>query len=183
MSTLIDELKAIPDFRSSQGQSHPLWVLLLLIVLGMLAGYHGYRPLQRFAALHYSSLCELLQFKLKKRPSFSTFRRVLMELDYQLLCTCFEQWILKQPQLSTPDDCVSALDGKRIRQALRDESGKERFVGLVSLFATHLGLTQKLNALTQQDNSELKVVQALLETLQLDGLIISMDAMHAQKNA
>lgn len=183
MSTLIDELKAIPDFRKARGQSHPLWVLLLLVLLGLLAGYQGYRPLQRFVEVHYSSLCQLLQFKLKKLPSHSTFRRVLMGLDYQLLCQCFEQWMLCQPELMSAENRISALDGKRIRQSIQDESGKERFVGLVSLFATHMGLTQKLAVLTQQENSEIKVAQALLETLKLDGLIISMDAIHAQKNA
>ena len=51
------------------------------------------------------------------------------------------------------------MDGKRIRQGLSDEEGKQRFVGLVSLFAVESGITLKLEALTQQDNSELRDLQ------------------------
>jgi hypothetical protein len=65
---------------------------------------------------------------------------------------------------------------------LTDENGKARFVGLVSLFALETGITLKLEALTWQKNSEIKVVQTLLEKLQVDGLLITMDALHAQKN-
>ena len=182
MSSLIDELKAIPDFRKARGQSHPLWVLLLLNIMAILAGYRGYRPCQTFVEEHYLALCELLQFKIKKVPSHSTFRRIMMGLDYQQLTNCFEQWMLSQSELTSAENRVSAIDGKRICQAVVDDNGKERFVGLVSLFAVEMGITQKLQALTQQDNSELKVVQSLLESLKLEGLIITMDALHAQKN-
>lgn len=62
-----------------------------------------------------------------------------------------------------------------------DEEGKQRFVGLVSLCAVESGITFKLEALTQQDLSELKVVQTFLEILQLKGKLIFMDALHAKK--
>ena len=55
-------------------------------------------------------------------------------------------------------------------------------MGLVSLSAVEAGIALKPKALIQQDNSEIKVVQTLLETLRLDGLVITMDALHAQKN-
>ncbi|WP_255801661.1 hypothetical protein [Acaryochloris sp. 'Moss Beach'] len=33
MSHLIDTLKQVPDFRSAHGRIHPLWLLLLLMVM------------------------------------------------------------------------------------------------------------------------------------------------------
>ncbi|WP_146242318.1 transposase family protein, partial [Acaryochloris thomasi] len=63
MSTLIEELKQVPDFRKSHGRSHPLWILLLLMVMGILAGYQGYRPLHTFAEEHQHALCELFGLK------------------------------------------------------------------------------------------------------------------------
>ena len=88
---------------------------------------------------------------------------------------------LERPD-SLSNNYAASIDGKRIRQGLTDAKGQQRFVGLVSLFAVEAGITLKLEAITQEDNSEIKVVQALLETLQLDGLLITMDALHAQKN-
>ena len=52
---------------------------------------------------------------------------------------------------------------------------------LVSLFAQSQGVTLKFQALNATENSELKVVQTLLETLQVFGVLISMEAVHAQK--
>ena len=37
-------------------------------------------------------------------------------------------------------------------------------------------------ALTQEDNGELKVVQYLIEKLQLTNALLTFDALHAQKN-
>ena len=37
--SLIDYLKQIPDFRHSSGTRHPLWLVLLIIILGMMSGY------------------------------------------------------------------------------------------------------------------------------------------------
>ncbi len=43
--SLIDYLKQIPNFRHSSGRRHPLWLVLLIIILGMMSGYWGYRGL------------------------------------------------------------------------------------------------------------------------------------------
>lgn len=182
MSTLIDIFKQVPDFRNAHGRSHPLWLLLLLMVMGILAGYQGYRPLQSFVEEHRQALCEVLGVEQLKIPSHCTFRRVMLGLDFVFLCNAVEDWMLSHQQTHSPDNYVAGMDGKRIRQGLSDEEGKQRFVGLVSLFAVESGITLKLEALTQQNNSELKVVQTLLETLHLKGKLVTMDALHAQKN-
>jgi hypothetical protein len=182
MSSLLETLQQVPDFRKAHGRTHPLWILLLLIVMGILAGYRGYRPLHTFAEEHQHALCELLALERLKVPSHSTFRRVMMGIDFQALCESLEGWMLSERQSQGADNQIVAIDGKRIRQGLTDESGKERFVGLVSLFAVETGITLKLEGLTAQDNSEIKVVQTLLDTLQVQGLLITMDALHTQKN-
>ena len=46
MVTLIEDLKKIKDFRSHQGQRHPLSIVLLIVVIwGTMAGSIGYRAL------------------------------------------------------------------------------------------------------------------------------------------
>lgn len=150
--------------------------------MGMLAGYHGYRPLHTFARDHQQTLSTLLGLEQLKVPSYSTFRWVMMGLDFGALNDGFESWMLSQAAVHSPDNHVVAIDGKRIRQSLTDETGKQRFVGLVSLFALEAGLSIKLEGLTLDANSELKGVQTLLDTLQIEGLLVTMDALHAQKN-
>ena len=39
--SLIEELKTIRDFRSSKGRRYPLWLILLLMVMGPWVGVKG----------------------------------------------------------------------------------------------------------------------------------------------
>jgi hypothetical protein len=45
---LIEELKKIEDFRISEGRRHPLWIVLLIVIMGTMSGYLGYRALGDF---------------------------------------------------------------------------------------------------------------------------------------
>ena len=181
MSCLIDELKAIPDHRKARGKRYPLWVLLLLILMGLMAGYRGYRPLQTFVSDYHASLSELIGISLKSIPSFSTFRRTMRDINLEALSTAFELWMLQHPDLLSLGTGTVSIDGKRIRQPIETPHGEERLVGLVSLFASQSGVSLKLAALTEESNHEIAVVRTLLESLKLEGLIISMDALHTQK--
>ena len=58
--SLIDYLKQIPDERSSGGRRHPLWLILLIMILGIMSGYWGYRGLGRFVERHRRQLIETL---------------------------------------------------------------------------------------------------------------------------
>lgn len=179
MSSLISALQSIPDHRSARGKRYPLWVLLVFIVMGNLAGYRGNRPLAEFAQRYGPELTRLLQVDLKEMPCFSTFRRVHIGLDFTALCDAFRTWM--EPLVELDEDSY-AIDGKRIRQPITGEDGKTRFVGLVSVFAQKQGITVDLASLSETENSELSVAQYLVEKLHLQGAVLSLDALHAQKN-
>lgn len=40
--TLIEALQTIRDHRRGAGRRYPLWVFLLLVILGTMSGYRGY---------------------------------------------------------------------------------------------------------------------------------------------
>jgi hypothetical protein len=46
---LIEKLKQVKDFRKDKGKRHPLWIVLVVIILGTMLGYSGYRELGEFA--------------------------------------------------------------------------------------------------------------------------------------
>jgi hypothetical protein len=71
MSSLLTALQSIPDHRSARGKRYPLWVLLVFIVMGNLAGYRGNRPLAEFAQRYGRELTRLLQVELKEMPCFA----------------------------------------------------------------------------------------------------------------
>ncbi|MHC5827554.1 MAG: hypothetical protein ACYT04_69660, partial [Nostoc sp.] len=62
---------------------HELWLVLLLILLGEMTGYWGYRPLEDFTKIHRLGLIELLNLdETIKFLSYSTLRRVLKTVDF-----------------------------------------------------------------------------------------------------
>jgi hypothetical protein len=114
--SLIDHLKQIPDQRVPNGRRHPLWLILLLMILGIMSGYWGYRGLGRFVERHRRQLIEILDIPQARVPSYSTIRRVMMELDYQAVTQVFNDWA---------SHCTSnqqrqwvALDGKSLKNTV-----------------------------------------------------------------
>ena len=83
--SLIDYLKLIPDCLAPHGLRHPLWLVLLIIIMGMMSGYWGYRQLGRFVERHRRELIARLQIPKARVPSYSVIRRVMLNLDYQEL--------------------------------------------------------------------------------------------------
>ncbi|NJL20562.1 MAG: transposase family protein [Leptolyngbyaceae cyanobacterium SM1_3_5] len=114
---LIEHLQQIPDYRKGKGRRHSLWLVLMLVLLGSLCGYRGYRPLADFSQLHWSSLCELLELPSQTRiPSYSTFRRVLQRVNFEGLIELFNRW--SQMLIEVNEPTWVALDGKSIKSTL-----------------------------------------------------------------
>ncbi|MBD2034260.1 transposase family protein [Leptolyngbya sp. FACHB-321] len=57
--SLIEPLQTIRDFRTQP--EYPLWVILLLVLMGTMSGCTGYRPLADFVARHQTAWLTLLQ--------------------------------------------------------------------------------------------------------------------------
>ena len=58
-ASLIQSLQETRDFRATQGRRYPLWLILLLIIMGTLSGCRSYYALEDFGVRHYqASRCE-----------------------------------------------------------------------------------------------------------------------------
>ena len=90
---LIEAIKAVPDHRQPRGIRHPLWLILMIILLGSCTGYWGYKPLVDFTKNHRSTLIKL--FNLPPDicfPSDSTFRSIIQSLDFEVIALLFNIW-------------------------------------------------------------------------------------------
>jgi type VI protein secretion system component VasF len=57
--SLIDYLQQIPDPRHPNGRRHPFWLVLLLIIMGLMSRYYGYRGLGTFVERHRRVLIQM----------------------------------------------------------------------------------------------------------------------------
>jgi hypothetical protein len=179
-ANLIQALSQVKDFRASRGQRYPLWLVLLLVIMGTISGCRGYGALEEFACRHHQALRERLSLPLKRCPSDSTFRRMMMNIDFDQLATVFNQWAQNYVPLEQSE--WLAVDGKSIKGTVTNyDNAYQSFVQVVSVFSTRQGLTVGLSQFDNKKSSEIAVVQTLLATLDLTGVVFSFDALHCQK--
>ena len=180
-ANLITSLQKIRDFRASQGRRYPLWLILLLVVMGTISGCQSYYALEDFGVRHYQAVSEKLGLTVTRLPSDTTFRRILQKLDFQVLAQQFEQWVNSTFTLE-PSEWV-AIDGKSIKGTVTEhQTANQNFVSLVSFYSGKEGLVLANQQFESKHNSELQVVQTMLEALQIEKVVFTMDALYCQKN-
>jgi hypothetical protein len=179
-TNLIEELKQIKDFRTLEGRRHPLWLVLLIVIMGTMSGYLGYRALGDFVNKHQEALISIIKVPKKRLPSYSTIRRVMMGIDFEEFINIFNNWAIAT--VKPEERRWLAVDGKTIRGSEQKESNAySQFVQVVSVFSTSTGVTLAMSSWLSQEKSEIVVVQNLLKTLGLSGVVFTLDALHCQK--
>lgn len=115
-------------------------------------------------------------------PSRSTFQRVFSCIDAAHFESCFSAWTasIQRPSKTKEDSTkkqVIAIDGKTIRNS---GSSGSRPLHLVSAWASATGLVLGQRA-TEEKSNEITAIPKLIETLDLRGSVVTIDAMGCQK--
>ena len=172
----------IKDKRRKQGTRHSLENILLTVIIGTMSGYHGYRSMEDFCERYSGELESALGYPKHGLASYSAIRRVLMEIDFNILSHKFYQWVRGKVPIKKRE--WMQIDGKSIRGTTTNYDTKyQNFISLVSLFMDRTGIVLKVNQMENRVQSEVSVVQQLLKELELKNIVISMDALHCKKNA
>ena len=181
MSSLINFLKQVNDWRDRSGQRHPLWWILLIVILGLMVGCLSYRDLSAFAKNYQDYLLRIAKDPQLKVPSYSTIRRIMMGIENDKLIPIFNQWAT---QLSSEEEIPDwiAVDGKSIKSTLTDYYGnKQNFASMVSWFSQENGLVLALEKLENKKTSEIHCVRHIVEHTALSNKVLTLDAVHCQK--
>jgi hypothetical protein len=112
-ANLIKQLKQVEDFRTTDGRRHPLWLLLLFVIMGTMSGYVGYSAWGDFVKRHRRKLIETFGIQKHSFPSYSTIRRIVMGVDFDKLAAKFNDWGQHYVDLEASEWC--GIDGKSIR--------------------------------------------------------------------
>ncbi|WP_373539907.1 transposase family protein [Chamaesiphon sp.] len=83
-TNLIEQLKLVEDFRTTDGRRHPLWLVLLFVIMETMNGASGYRACGDFVKRHQQELIETFGISRHGVPSYSTIRRVMMGVNIVL---------------------------------------------------------------------------------------------------
>ena len=110
-------------------------------------------------------------------PSHDTFGNVFSRLDPDRFQECFMEWTQAVADL-LPGEVV-AIDGKTVRRSHDKRPGRQA-IHLVSAWAAANTLTLG-QVKTDQKSNEITAIPRLLELLELNGCIVTIDAMGCQK--
>ncbi|MDJ0681146.1 MAG: ISAs1 family transposase [Xenococcaceae cyanobacterium MO_167.B52] len=176
----MDYLKEIPDEWDSHGRRHPLWLILIIMIMGIMIGYWGYRELGRFIERHRRELIKMFQVSRAEMPSYSTIRRVMIQLDYEEVTRVFNEWASQYTHYQKGQ--WIALDGKSLKNTVSNcHNSQQNFITMVSAFSHQRGEVLGLKVMENKKESEINMVRKLIELLDLSEVIFTMDALHCQK--
>ena len=174
-------LRQIPDPRGKKGRLHRLEAILGLILLSMLSGRKGMKAAFHLGRSLSRKQLDRLGFRRDlPSPCHATLTETLRVLDPGKMAAVFAQ-ITAQPSGTEGGDADPrqiTIDGKTLR-ASKDREGKAEHV----LSAFCVALEQSVgHASSRGKGREIPDALRLLETIDVDGLIVTGDAIFCQKS-
>jgi predicted transposase YbfD/YdcC len=153
---------------------HPVGALIAVAVCAVVAGARGFTAIGEWARDAGGAALERLGLQ-RGGVDESTLRRLFARLDADRLDVVLGAWALARTAL-VADRRVIAVDGKTVRGA---RGGGSSAPHLVAALAHGSGAVLGQVAVSEKSN-EIPAARQLLQLLDLDGTVVTMDALHTQ---
>jgi predicted transposase YbfD/YdcC len=176
-SALVDHLQAILDpRRQCQNLKHLLTDILVLGFCGVLAGCDDFVEIAVWARLHHDFFRTFRELP-NGIPAHDTFTRVFARVHAPTLQSILLGWL--HQRRGRPGELIH-IDGKTMRRTRRATTNLGA-LQLVSAWASEAGLTLGQVAV-DADSNEITAIPQLLELLDLQDKIVTIDAAGCQKD-
>jgi predicted transposase YbfD/YdcC len=186
-ASILEHFASLSDPRRDHGQIHRLDEIVFMAICGVLCGADSWLEIADYSESKSDWLSTFLALP-GGIPSHDTFRRVFCLLDPLAFQKCFFAWMaalmnqhgLTPIPLDRPALRPVAIDGKAQRGSARRTVGRSS-LHMVSAWAVenHLSLGQ---VATDAKSNEITAIPELLELLDLEGAVVTIDAMGCQKD-
>lgn len=164
----------IEDPRHSGYVKHRLEDVLTIVMCAVLCGLDKLDEIVAYQENNQENLKK--EFGIEQYPSKSTISRVLSAVDGQAVGKVILK-LMREGIVSRGE--VIAVDGKAIRST--GEKGQPHSaLQILSAYLTENGVTLAQNSIHEKSN-EIPVFQEMLDYLNVEGKIVTADAMHCQK--
>ena len=177
VGSLYESLERLTDRRSARGLRYPLPVALVLIILAKLAGEQEARGIAQWVALRQSMLYAALHFERDTVPHPTTYSRILGNAvdvaELQQSCAAF---LLAASAVSEAVEIN--LDGKLLKGTI--PAGQTNGLHLLAAYLPDAGIVLMQMEVGTKEN-EIVVAPRLLKLVDLQGKILTGDAMFAQR--
>ena len=173
-TSIMLSFSALPDPRKNRNQVYPFFYIITVAILSVLCGADDWTEVSLWGEsnLHWlqqRGLC------LNGIPSHDTLSRFFRFVDASVFERCFINWTQR---ISKVVGGVIAIDGKTI---CNSGSGDEKAIHLVSAFSAENNIVLGQLA-TEAKSNEITAFPALIELLDLNEAIVTIDAAGCQKD-
>ena len=181
ISALYRQFQTLADTRKPRGLRYPLAVLLTIAVLAKLCGASGPRAIAEWAKLRADSLTDLFDLSRPTMPHPTTWTRVL---GYAVTVAALEHLVARlsapfcSAEVSARGTLQVCLDGKSLRGTI--PLGHTSGVHLLAAYQAEQGVVLAQMAVAAKAN-EIAVAPSVIEQLDLNGVVVTGDAMFAQR--
>lgn len=176
LSIVEKAFESLPDPRTGNAKRHDLLEVLTIALTASVCGAESCADFADFAVDREALFRDFLQLQ-NGVPSHDTFSRIFRLLDPKAFATCFGRFV---EALGAAGEGVIAIDGKTLRRSF-DNAARGNPLAVVTAFASasRLVIGQQSFRCAEGD-SEILAARALLGCLDLEGRLVTADAIHCQ---
>ena len=165
----------VTDARVDRGGNHDLLEMIFMALTATICGANGWADVERFVNAKYDWFARYIPMQ-RGIPSHDTFGRVFARLDTAEFLTGMHGWV--DTFAGSLRGRGIAIDGKTLRGSYDHASGQS---ALHTITAFAVGTRTCLRQMSVDEKSnEIPAVPVLLQLLELEGAIVTLDAMHCQ---
>lgn len=168
------QFRRLRDPRRRHCREHRFLDIIVIAICAVVGNADSWRAIALWGRTHQTWLKRFLALP-GGIPCHDTFRRLFERLDPAVFQTCLRQWLLEVSGVLKVSHI--AIDGKTLRASGSPCLGP---LHLVSAWATQYHLSLGQVAVDAKSN-EITAIPKLLETLDLHGALVTIDAMGCQK--
>ena len=173
----MEYFETLEDPRIDRCKRHQLLDIIAIAICAVICGADSWVYIELFGKSKEEWFRTFLELP-NGIPSHDTFGDVFSRLDPEQFQQCFMAWTRAVADLAPGE--VVAIDGKTVRRSHGRNSGK-RALHLVSAWASANTLTLG-QVKTEAKSNEITAIPQLPQLLDLNGCIVTIDAMGCQKD-
>jgi predicted transposase YbfD/YdcC len=175
-TTIVGHFAELTDPRIERTKRHKLVDIVTIAICSTLSMGESWEAMEEFGQAHEPWLRKFLELP-NGIPSHDTFNRVFARIDPDEFRTCFIAWVKSLEP--TVDGDIIPIDGKTVRGS-HDRAHGNKAIHRVSAWACQSSLV--LGQLkTDGKSNEITAIPKLLDLLEINGGVVSIDAMGCQQ--
>ena len=174
--SFLNHFQTLTDPRIERSKEHLLIDIVAIAILAVISGADGWGAIELYGKAKYEWLKGFLELP-NGIPSHDTFSRVFARIEPKQFQECFLSWVNSITQKLELE--VIAIDGKTMKQSY-DRNQSQKPLHIVSAWSASHQLVLGQKKVNKKSN-EVTAIPALLELLEIEESIITIDAVGCQK--